>query len=196
MFTSDGYLSVDILSYRSETPTRVGTTTMPYRAGDTVFAKGLVVRRGASDLEWDIMPTQTTATTLARLTSTIDSSATNIITSSEPIAVTSDDPQSPQVTIDSHHMHSQNSSGLSSGAKAGISIPVVIVVLLLVGGLTLTAYRRGKGRAVYPMKQQNPSDTEVEEDIWGEATMSLHEMEEQRRAHELRSTRDLAELMA
>ncbi|KAI1359350.1 hypothetical protein F5Y08DRAFT_319852 [Xylaria arbuscula] len=167
LFKSDDFLSVDVLSYKHAIPTSVGTTTMPCWAGGTVFANGLVVRRGAGDREWPIIPTETTVT------------------------VTSGDPQT---SHNPPYQPGQGSSNLSAGATAGIVV-ALIAVLLLMAGLAVAAYRCGKKRTVKPVKEQDPFDRDAE-DIWGEAKLSAHEVEEQRSAQELTSSRDPAELMA
>ncbi|KAI1420155.1 hypothetical protein F5Y12DRAFT_774414 [Xylaria sp. FL1777] len=181
-FTSTGLLSVDVLSYTTGVPTKIGATTWAYTSGDLVFAKGLAVRRAASDLEWSVASTETTATTSTQ------PSSTPRVTSSPTASAASQTPR-PSTSVSG-----DAGSGISTGVIIGISVSLGIVGLLLLVGLIIAAYRCGKRKGGVSKKNKALMSDDPTDGAWVGRWKSAHEMEEQRRIQELRVSRDPAEL--
>ncbi|KAI0967410.1 hypothetical protein F4678DRAFT_483026 [Xylaria arbuscula] len=204
-FAWEGSLSLDVLSYVGGVPTKVGATTMTYTSGDQVYAKGLEVRRAATDLEWNTSASETgtttmadtqpssTATTNPRATGTTTTSGVESQTQFTSTVNTSSAGDSP-----SGDRTSSDGSSSHVGEEIVIIFAVAIVVLLLIIGLLVAVYRCGKrrGRAIANTNVKQVSDIGQAYDGTTEQWRSAHELEEQRRIQELRASRDPAELIA
>ncbi|KAI1297526.1 hypothetical protein F5Y03DRAFT_398564 [Xylaria venustula] len=174
-FASDGFLSLDVLSYVSGVPTSVGVMTWAYRSADLVYAKGLE-------------PTSTATTAPATGTTTTS------VASQTQFMSTTDTPSPRDSSSGDSTSSDDNSSRVGKGV--GIIVAVGIVVLLLMVGLSVAMYQCGKRRgiAVANTNVKQVSDIGQVYDGTTEQWRSAHELEEQRQIQELRASRDQAEL--
>ncbi|KAI0121887.1 hypothetical protein F4814DRAFT_457776 [Daldinia grandis] len=179
--TSAVLFAVDVFTYLSHTPSKIGTTNVLCDAGQVVFAKGPIVWRGAKDVEW---PTSTTfnLTTTGSMLQTVASmpgaiTSMLITTSSQSFEHSIMSTQTTEADSDVHE-----SNNLSVGAKVGIGLGVSLGVLFFLGA-TVVAYiigkRKGHGAYKGSLDPQAPK----------------YELEEQRRVLEMATYREPVELM-
>ncbi|KAI4860522.1 hypothetical protein F4820DRAFT_107046 [Hypoxylon rubiginosum] len=191
--TSDSSYIVDVLTYSTGSPTKVGTTSAFYRAGNPVFAKGLVVWRAATDAEW---PASATAFATLSTTSTPTSSPTltgpitPAVTESVPAATSTgslgNSTTSASITVQTA------SSTSSTEARIGLVVGISLGVLVFIGAV-VAAYLFGK-RKKHGLRDKpalSVGTSEERQDL----TIPNYELEEQRRTVELSSRREPAELM-
>ncbi|KAI0848733.1 hypothetical protein F5Y00DRAFT_262204 [Daldinia vernicosa] len=180
--TSAALFAVDVFTYISHTPSKIGTTNVFYDAGAVVLAKGPIVWRAAKDVEWPISTSfnlTTTGSTSEAVTSMPSATA------SMPIATSSQNLEhsviSTPTTEASSDIHESNN--LSIGAKVGIGLGVSLGVLFFLG-ITVVAYIIGKRKGHNADKGcQDPQAPK-------------YELDEQRRVLEMATYREPVELMS
>ncbi|GAW18991.1 hypothetical protein ANO14919_084750 [Xylariales sp. No.14919] len=174
-FASEGMLTIQALSTITwGSLSTIGVTTISYNAGDQIYAKGIIVRRAASDPEWEPV------SSMAGMTSPNPSSTMSTTRATPASLVNSTSPSKSD----------GGSSDLNYGAKVGIFTSTGIVALLLLSGLMIAVYRCGVRKGVSSSKQVLVDNQMIE--TW---VPPAHELEEQRRILELRATRDPVELV-
>ncbi|OTA95258.1 hypothetical protein M434DRAFT_29127 [Hypoxylon sp. CO27-5] len=191
--TSDSSYLVDVITYASGSPTKIGTTAVLRRSGDHVFAKGLVVWREPTDIEWPNSASMSSTTTTD--SHTLPSSAP-IATASVPIATSANNSIdiTPTFTYtDMATSDTPNTGNLSAGAKAGIGFGVsfgFLVLLGVVGGVYLAGRRRGRAAQEEPTLIHNAAGASQF------FKTQSYELDEQRRTLEMSAQREPAELMS
>ncbi|XXH01991.1 hypothetical protein Hte_008355 [Hypoxylon texense] len=193
--TLDSSYIVDVLTYSGGSPTKIGTTTAFFAAGNLVYAKGLAVWRAATDAEW---PASTTALTTSSLLST--SALASKPTSNGPITSASTE-SAPTATSTGNSGNSTTSvaptvqtasSRLSTEAQIGLGVGISFGVLVFIGAVG-AAYLLGRRKRHGPRDKPavNMNTDREKRDL----AIPSYELEEQRRTVELSSQREPAELM-
>ncbi|KAI1768425.1 hypothetical protein GGR53DRAFT_409593, partial [Hypoxylon sp. FL1150] len=189
--TSDtSYLGIDVLTYSTGSPTKIGTTSAYWPAGELVFAKGLVAWRAATDAQW---PTSDTSlsTTITITGSLTTGPITSAAIESIPTATRTDSfvESTRSATVSAQTA----SSGLSTQARVGLGVGVSLGTLVIAGAI-MAAYQLGKRKTHRSLDNiaVSSSANEGNQDlnIWN------YELEEQRRIIEVSSEREPAELMS
>ncbi|KAI8961431.1 hypothetical protein F5Y11DRAFT_226200 [Daldinia sp. FL1419] len=133
--TTASVFIVDVLTYSSHIPSKIGTTSVRYDAGQAVFAKGPVVWRDANDVEWS-MSTSFNLTTTEGMPEMTTSTKTT--TSSQALRHSTISTQTTGANPDLHEP-----GDLTLGAKVGIGLGVSLGVLFIFGAIII-AYIIGK----------------------------------------------------
>ncbi|RWA05989.1 hypothetical protein EKO27_g9116 [Xylaria grammica] len=137
-FASEGMLTIQAFSTITwGSLSTIGVTIVSYNPGDQIYAKGIIVRRAASDPEWG--PASSTAGTTSpnpgSTMSTTRATPGSLVNSTAPSELNGD------------------SSSLSYVAKVVIFTITGIVALLLLSGLMIAVYRCGVRKGVSSSKQ-------------------------------------------
>ncbi|KAI2621803.1 hypothetical protein GGR54DRAFT_599881 [Hypoxylon sp. NC1633] len=191
---SDTSYIVDILTYETGSPTSISTTSRFYGAGNSVYAKGLIVWRAATDAEWSGSSTlrESISSTMISRTTMISITPTSTATSIESILGTT------TVVPDGYNTDANNDKaqsshpGLSSGAKIGVGLGVPLGVLFFMSAIVATyIFGRSRGRqlaqsSVLDCCHGNSADSQGQ---------VYHELAEERKVSEMSARREPAELM-
>ncbi|KAI0195483.1 hypothetical protein F4808DRAFT_440375 [Astrocystis sublimbata] len=136
----------DVIAYPSGTSTVIGTTTAPIQSGETVYAYGVVVERGATDPEWHVPSVLSTESTTERSTFVTRPTSTSTTSTTEPPAMGS----------------SAQMGGLSStAAKAAVGVGSTLgVVLILLGIVVLRKHWKSSGPPTSPKRVEAVVDVD------------------------------------
>ncbi|KAH8658456.1 hypothetical protein BX600DRAFT_514950 [Xylariales sp. PMI_506] len=138
-FTIGKYIFTNSTTYST-------TITQFYASGNSIYANGIVLRRGSDDPTWPGIGDATTTTTLASQDTPSPSTGTGVPTQTG--SASSDDTSSPP-------------DDLSTGSKVGIGIGVAFGAILVIG-ILLAAVLIGRRRrrlanaAAYPLPPHDP----------------------------------------
>ncbi|KAI1459190.1 hypothetical protein F4805DRAFT_421829 [Annulohypoxylon moriforme] len=136
-------------------PTDSGTVsslvTKFYASGNSVYGKGVVVRRASNDPPWDFAGSvqSTSPTSFESTTSTTSPIPSRSTTSS---TTSSESSNGQAVQTQGTNNNNEATDRLSTGAKAGIGIGVGLGVLAIIG-MVVTAYNIGK-RKRQPIRRE------------------------------------------
>ncbi|TGJ80099.1 hypothetical protein E0Z10_g8677 [Xylaria hypoxylon] len=196
---SDSSYIGDVITYHNGDLTETDTTTTLIRAGETVYAGGVPVRRAADDPEWRISSTNLDIT--MTMTDVLPTSIESTFKSSKWMRFTTDtstsggQESSTPSSSGGTEEPSDNSvvqTGLSAGAKAAIGVGATLGLLLFLVAVAAVYYMKQRKRRASPSSQGSTEVVNTEEKL--SRQVSRHELEEPVGLHELTAHREPVEL--